>query len=192
MCRVVIVQHGEKVSSPGDPGLTAAGAEQARHTADALRDFGPQSTLLSSPLRRARETAEPIARALGLEVEIEGRLTERMNWDGTQGFAEFITEWQQATSDRDYVPTIGDSSRAAGRRFLEALVDHCRNDRDWLIAVAHGGVTVDLLRTVLGDDVVEARWPTLVGDGVPPCALTRLSLTSDGFVVDSVADVSHL
>jgi broad specificity phosphatase PhoE len=192
MCQVVIVQHGEKTSGPGDPGLTLVGVDQARRTAEALQDIGAPSALLSSPLRRAQQTAEPLARKLKLDVEIDDRLSERMNWDGSGSFADFIDEWQRASSNRDYIPAIGDSSKAAGRRFLEALLDHCRHHQDLLIAVAHGGVTIDLLRTILDDKTVMARWPKLIGDGMPPCGLTRLSLGPAGFVVDSAADVSHL
>lgn len=192
VCRIVIVQHGEKVSAPGDPGLTAFGVDQARRTAQALQRVGPHSALLSSPLRRARETAEPVARVLGLQVEVDDRLTERMNWDGESDFDDFISEWQQATADRDYVPTAGDSSRAAGARFMEALDQRCQEGAASLIAVAHGGVTVDLLRTILGDAIVEENWPALLHDGVPPCALTRLIHRDGSFVVESVAEVGQL
>lgn len=188
----MIVQHGEKVSAPGDPGLTALGVDQARRAAQVLRKGGPYSALLSSPLRRARETAGPVAQVLGLPIEVDDRLIERMNWDGETDFDVFITEWQRATADRDHVPPVGDSSRAAGARFLEALDERCRGGAASLIAVAHGGVTVDLLRTILGNATVEETWPALLHDGVPPCALTRLIHLDDGFVVESVADVRHL
>ncbi len=192
MCRVVIVQHGEKANTPGDPGLTALGLDQARRTARTVRGVGQPAVVLSSPLRRARETAGPVADALGVGVEVDDRLTERMNWDGESGFDAFVREWQRATEDRDYEPTIGDSSRVAGARFLEALDEWCRRGPGTVVAVAHGGVTVDLLRTILGDPIVGERWPTLLVDGVPPGALTRLRNDGDGFVAESVADGQHL
>jgi len=52
-------------------------------------------------------------------------------------------------------------------------------------AVAHGGITVDLLRTLLDDDAAPAG---LLHDGVPPCAVTVL----DGLNVVDIARTDHL
>jgi len=65
--RLLIVRHAEAV--PGDPDelrpLSAAGREQARDLGRRLRDQGLEpDAVVSSPLLRARETAE----ALGLGV----------------------------------------------------------------------------------------------------------------------------
>lgn len=54
-----------------------------------------------------------------------------------------------------------------------------------LAMACHGGVTVDLLRTLLGDDGVP---PELVGQGTPSGAITTL----DGLEVVSMASVEHL
>ena len=59
-----------------DPKLTPAGHEQARAAAEALRGTGIQR-LISSPYRRALETATIVADALGLEVSIEPLVRER-------------------------------------------------------------------------------------------------------------------
>jgi phosphohistidine phosphatase SixA len=52
-----LVQHGEKQPLPGDPGLTGTGLEQATCTGRWLCDLGIRA-LFSSPMGRARETAE--------------------------------------------------------------------------------------------------------------------------------------
>jgi broad specificity phosphatase PhoE len=52
-------------------------------------------------------------------------------------------------------------------------------------AVSHGGVTTDLLRTLLGD---EALPPLLLAEGVPPCAVTTL----DDLRVVDIAATWHL
>jgi broad specificity phosphatase PhoE len=76
--RALFLRHGESVHnadrrgepSPGSDGdrLTERGIEQAHAAGAALRDFGV-TRLLSSPLRRARETAVAVGDALGLEPE---------------------------------------------------------------------------------------------------------------------------
>jgi broad specificity phosphatase PhoE len=59
-----------------DPKLTPAGREQARAAVDALRTAGVKR-LISSPYRRALETATIIAEALGIEVSVEPLVRER-------------------------------------------------------------------------------------------------------------------
>src|SRR5690348_11391138 len=62
---IYLVQHGDKERLPGDPGLTELGKRQAALTARWLRGKGLKA-LYSSPLRRARETAESVGAATGL------------------------------------------------------------------------------------------------------------------------------
>ncbi len=85
--RALFLRHGESVHNAdrsGEPAahsdrdrLTEKGIEQAHAAGEGLRELGV-TRLLSSPLRRARETAAAVGEALGLEaVEIDytGELT---------------------------------------------------------------------------------------------------------------------
>jgi broad specificity phosphatase PhoE len=187
---VYVVQHGEKVREPGDPGLTARGREQAALAAEWLRDKGLRA-VFASPLLRARQTAEAVAAVTGLPVRLDARVTERMNWDGSVPAERFFADWAQADEDRDFVPAVGDSSRAAGARFREFLKEHSLVERgaeyeDAPIAVAcHGGVTVDLLRTLIGDAAVPEA---LLREGVPSGAITVI----DGLQPVTIAETGHL
>src|SRR5215470_11660113 len=105
---IYLVQHGEKEPGPGDPGLTALGREQAALTARWFRRAG-LTAVYTSPLRRARQTAQPIAAAAGLAVQVDDRLRERMNWDGAEPLDRFLAEWDRSTRDRDFVPGSGES-----------------------------------------------------------------------------------
>jgi broad specificity phosphatase PhoE len=183
MTVVYLVQHGEKEPEPGDPGLTAAGREQAARTAQWLRDFG-LSAVYSSPLKRAWETAENIASESGLAVRRDVRLRERANWDGDQPFDDFVAEWARCLVERDFVPGGGDSSRQAADRLRAFLLDVSAEPGS-VVAVSHGGVIVDLLRTLLGDGAVPH---TLLYEGVPSCAIT----TIHNLEVIEIASVVHL
>ena len=76
---LVLIRHAEPVriasgdvTGPADPGLTERGTEQARRLADWLA-VERVDAIVSSPLRRARETAAPLGAALGLEpIVVEG------------------------------------------------------------------------------------------------------------------------
>ena len=75
--RVYLVRHAE--AAPGKPDdlrpLTSAGRAAARDLGIQLAEDGARpDAVLSSPLLRARETAEELARALGCEPESDDRL----------------------------------------------------------------------------------------------------------------------
>ena len=77
---IVLIRHGQPDWEPDGravdhPALTPLGCEQARLTGQALA--GERfDAFYSSPLRRALETAEPIAEALSMEFKVESWLKE--------------------------------------------------------------------------------------------------------------------
>ena len=193
--QVLLVQHGEKVASAGDPGLTAVGRRQAAAVASWLAEHHPDIEFIwASPLRRARETAASIGAALQLEVRTDARLRERMNWDDTAiDLDGFLSEWKRASADRTYQPTNGDSASEAARRFTAALADiEELTGEGTIVVVAHGGVTVDTLRSLVGDEAVNAADPDLIDNGVPSCAITELRVDAGGVAVDAYPSTIHL
>jgi broad specificity phosphatase PhoE len=132
-----LIQHGEKKPLSGDPGLTGTGREQAIHTGRRLRSLGV-SALYSSPMRRARETAEGIASVTGLTVRCSAQLRERLNWDGSLPFEAFGDLWAKTMRDRDWIPADGQSSRQAGMR-LEEFLSGLADTPGPVAAVTHGG-----------------------------------------------------
>ena len=77
---LLLVRHGEperivEADGPADPPLQPRGREQAERLAAWLV---PErlDAVWSSPLRRALETAEPVARAHGIEVVVDDELAE--------------------------------------------------------------------------------------------------------------------
>jgi broad specificity phosphatase PhoE len=174
MALVYLVQHAQKEAGPGDPGLSAVGREQAGRIARWLQSRDVLR-LYSSPLRRAWETAEVVAAGLGLSIALDARLRERVNWDGWCTFQSFSEDWERSVRDRDFVPSGGDSSRQAGERMRSFLLDSTAV-QGTVAAVTHGGVTTDLLRTLLGDDNLPAR---LLRDGIPACAITTIQCSQD-------------
>lgn len=195
MTALVLVQHGDKERTAGDPGLTQEGWEQARRTAVALAEVGRPCAVYASPMKRAAETGSVIAAHFDLAVQYDDRLRERINWHGDHGqsMASFLADWERTTRDRDFVPASGDSSRRAAERMLEAMrevADH--HPAGVAVVVTHGGVTVDLLRTLLGDETLVAKAPSLLADGVPCCALTTLRHAGTAWQVERIASDVHL
>ncbi len=90
---VILLRHGETdrtvarlFCGPGgaDPGLNDVGREQALRAAEALAAEVDVDVLLSSPMRRTRETADVVGAALGLPAEVVDGFRECSfgDWDG--------------------------------------------------------------------------------------------------------------
>jgi len=78
MARIYMVRHGRAAAGFGgamDPALDELGRAQAEGTAHTLAPRGPLS-ILSSPLRRARETAAPLAALWQVAPAIEDAVAE--------------------------------------------------------------------------------------------------------------------
>lgn len=88
--RLYLVRHAE--AAPGEPdelrSLTLEGRRQARRVAERLKKAYPTpAAVLTSPLLRARETAELIAEPFGLEPQPDGRLAPGATTDGVRAVA---------------------------------------------------------------------------------------------------------
>jgi broad specificity phosphatase PhoE len=131
MTRIYMIRHGRPSAPWGehaepDPGLDGTGLRQAEETAQALLAL-PAShrpvRVISSPLRRCRETAQPFAAAIGVDMEVDTRFGEiptpatlapedRAAWlrNAVRG------RWPDIEGDRDY-----DGWRVAVGEALSAL-----------------------------------------------------------------------
>lgn len=127
---VAFVRHGETAANRegvllgrADPPLTEVGRAQAARLAD--RFAGRAARVLSSPLGRARETAELIADACGLAVAVDDRLVEidYGTWD-TVAFgdlpADAVSAWRE---DAEFAPPGGESLHAVSTRVAGLCVE---------------------------------------------------------------------
>jgi broad specificity phosphatase PhoE len=109
-----VLPHAIAGRSPGVH-LNAAGQAQAQNLARRLASF-PIHHIFSSPMERARETAEPLAQELGLQVQISEALNEVDFGDWTlRTFAELdrLETWKQWNTFRSASRTPN------GERMLE-------------------------------------------------------------------------
>ncbi len=146
---LLLIRHAlpvriEAAEGPADPPLADLGHRQAEALAEALADEGV-AVLVTSPLRRATETAAPLARVLGIDAEVVDGLAE---YDRTSDWYIPIEElraagdarWQEYLedhwgTDRGHDP---DGFRAGVVRTVEDLV--AAHPGRKVAAVAHGGV----------------------------------------------------
>jgi broad specificity phosphatase PhoE len=135
-----------------DPDLAAGGWEQARRLPRALERF-PISRLISSPQRRAWQTAQPVADALGMAVDIDERLAE---YD--RGLSHYIPleearaagspDWERMA--RGELPGVVDIDAFRGR-ILSVLSDivAAADHTDTVAVFSHGGVINVTLHEIL-------------------------------------------
>lgn len=175
----VLLRHGETHLTPDkrfsgsggtDPELSAVGRRQAEAAAAAFAARGTIQDIVSSPLRRCRETADAVASRLGLDVRIEEGLreTDFGAWEGLS-FAEVrdrypddLTAWLDSPS---VAPTGGgESFETVGRR-VEAARDRLldRYQGRTVLVVTHVTPVKTLVRLALG---------------APPESLFRMELSA--------------
>ena len=152
--------------------LTRRGLAQARAVASELGGH-PIGTLYASDLRRARQTAAPVAAALGLRVRYDARLRERCLGvlEGSAAAAVPAAASGldgQRVADADARPDGGESLRDFYRRVAEFAADlagswPAAGGRD-IAVVAHGGTLRMLSARLTGTPVEEMRWEPL-GNG---------------------------
>lgn len=78
MTRLVLVRHGDAAagwSDDLDPGLSDLGHQQARDVAAELTALAPMP-IISSPMRRCQETADPLASAWSVVPSVDRRVGE--------------------------------------------------------------------------------------------------------------------
>ncbi|MCM6778869.1 histidine phosphatase family protein [Nocardia sp. CDC159] len=175
---LLLLRHGATALTPerrfsgsgSDPGLSAAGWRQAEAAAQMLAKRWPVRAVVSSPLRRCRETAAVVARRLGFDVRIDAgwREADFGVWDGLT-FAEVrerhpdeLAAWLASPTA---VPGGTGESLAAVTRRVEPT-------RDKLLA-GHPGQTV-----LVVSHVAPLRTLVRLALGAPPEALFRMELAA--------------
>ncbi len=165
--RLLLIRHGQSVGNAArriqgldDQPLTGAGREQALALAHRLQHEQDLCALYASPLLRARQTAEIIARHLELDLTYEDRLKEYdcgaitgMSFDEVLAhFPEIAAGWQQSPWR---VPVPGEEGvESFQQRVISAMQDILayHADGDAIAIVAHGGTLSAYLANLLAID----------------------------------------
>jgi probable phosphoglycerate mutase len=159
--RVLLIRHAESAApdrfhgAESDIGLGSCGRAQAKHLARCLATLRPDA-LVSSPMRRARETAAAIAQTCRLPVEIAPELHERRMGalsglrkdEGWDWYAQEKGHWK--AGNVHYTREGGETFAEVSERAVSALrglVGRLPNKR--IVVVAHGVLIKITLATLL-------------------------------------------
>lgn len=187
--QIFLVRHGLRYHTKGDPGLTPEGVEQSKKVGKYLMQY-PIYQIRTSPLLRAKETAQHINESLKQELIIDERLRERITWgdDPNHTFGDFLKLWKKTKQDRLWQPPVGSSSAAVGNRLLE-LVAELPDDLRGIVLVSHGGSISDLLRSAFSAEELDAFVPNFhLGwdENLPECSVTELVKNEESLKLVSI------
>ncbi|CAB4651820.1 unannotated protein [freshwater metagenome] len=145
MGSLLVARHGQSTwnalgrwQGKADPELTALGEQQAQ---DAALHVGDISSVWASNLQRAKVTASIIAKAKGLEVNIDERLSERDagEWEGMTRL-EIEDGWPGFLAGHKR-PDGFEPDESVAQRGIEALSEILANGGDGrILVVSHSGV----------------------------------------------------
>lgn len=155
-----VVRHGESennvldiecadISNKELYGLTDAGRQQM---ADAAVQHTDLDVILSSPLRRARESAAHFASVCGVEPVIENLLIEQSMGIFENRPNSEMCAWKEETGQTSSKPPGGESHEEVqmrARRLLKSISERYSDQK--ILLVAHGVFIQCLLRVVFDD-----------------------------------------
>ena len=209
---IVLVRHGRteltearKISGGDgdDPSLSAAGNSDAEKVAHALKAIGSQgswqriapiSAVVTSPMKRARETAEIIAEGFGLQVTDNENLREISfgDWDGLsheEAQAHDPELWNSWRGSWEVSPPNGESLEVFDQRLQlarEQIVE--RHSGKTVVVVAHVMPIRGFLRWAF-DAAAAAYWRPQVA----PCSISIIRVWGDQTAeVVTVNHTAHL
>jgi probable phosphoglycerate mutase len=156
-----LIRHGEslynaegRIQGQSDVALSPLGLRQAGAIADALAEEQIDA-VFASPLRRAMQTAEPIAARLGLSIRADDRLKEihagifqGLLWAEIEAkFPDAARPWRE--QHPDFVIPGGESRRSLMVRGLAAFESIRERPFRRVVVVSHGGILAAALKAVL-------------------------------------------
>lgn len=198
--RIILIRHGEtdwntqtRIQGHIDIALNRRGRWQAQRLGAALSEEG-LSAVYASDLQRARATAQAVADAAGVPLQITPTLRERAfgTFEG-QTFAEIEAKWPDHAlrwrrRDPSFGPPGGETLQDFYARSVQAVHALASQHEGQAVAmVAHGGVLDCLYRAATGQALDAPRTWSMANAGI-----NRLLRAGDVLTLVGWADVGHL
>jgi probable phosphoglycerate mutase len=151
--RLILVRHGEsvwnveqRVQGQTCRGLTDHGRAQAERTAEVVAARVTDALLITSDLGRCRDTAAPLAAALGMDPIVDVALRER-SFGSWEGFTREDLEredperYRRWRAGEDVIAEVGGESDVDLRRRSSGVFSDllAQDGPDTVVAVTHGG-----------------------------------------------------
>lgn len=193
---IYLVRHGDRVRQKGDASLTLLGKVQAQKTGEYFKNKGID-VIITSPQKRAKQTASIINKSLRVPLEVDEKLKERINFGDVknQSYLEFLKMAEYSSLNRFYVLVNGDSSIKCGKRMEKFIKKISSKNYKKVVLVTHGGIITDYLRNVFSKstlNLIYADFSIKRESVMENCSITRIEVVSGKVKLLEIASVSHL
>lgn len=143
MGTIHLVRHCEAMGQKPDAPLADEGVRQSERLADFLSDLGI-SRIISSPFLRASESVRPLSERLGVGIESDPRLAERVLC--ATPMPDWKEELREAFSDPGLRFEGGESSREATERGVAVVEGASEGGVLPAVVATHGNLMALILR----------------------------------------------
>ena len=203
---LLFVRHGENLANltkefsykKVDYDLTEKGFLQAEQTAISLQNTKIDK-IISSPLKRAIQTAERISDIAGVKIEINEQLREinvgilentkpsKENW---KIYENVISDWNTGNLDSRFPG--GESGKELRARFKKAIESLLEDKFDRVIVVGHAGIFINGII-----DICELQKPMeFYSKDYHNCSISKIEVEKIGvdtkFTLTAWGDIRHL
>lgn len=137
MKSIYLVRHGQAAGQEPEAPLTSQGTKDSAALIDFFRDK-KIDVIYSSPYVRAVETIRPFADSVGLKVNLDHRLKERVL--SSLQLDDWVAKLEAAYHDLDLTYEGGESSREAMRRGVECIEEIGKRPESTFVVVSHGAL----------------------------------------------------
>ena len=152
-----LVRHCQAEGQAPEAILTKEGREQAEKLADYFGELKIKR-IISSPYVRALQSIEPLANRVGIGIEEDERLSERVL--APKPHPDWLMLLQKSFDDLDFCVDGGESSREAMERAVAVLQDAKELSKGNVVMVTHGNL-LSLLLKYFNEDVGFNEWERL-------------------------------
>lgn len=150
---IYLVRHCQASGQAPEAELTQEGELQAEELADFFEEKGIVH-IVSSPYRRALQSINPTSKRLGIIVESDACLVERVL--SIEDLPDWMEHLERSFNDSDLKLAGGESGREAAERGMEVL----RGAQSRSVLVTHGNLMALMLRH-LNPDFGFREWKAL-------------------------------
>jgi len=192
------VRHGEsqynaenRIQGQTNVPLSELGLRQGEALRSAMADL-PVEAIFASPLRRAMQTAQPLADALNIEIRTDPRLMEidagvfqhQLRSELGDLYPEAAAAW--FGGDPDFTIPGGESRRDLMHRGREVFETIRQTGHEHVAVVSHGGLLCGALKALL--NIPAALNPFVLQNG----SISRLEMTDAQTRLHTLNQVEHL
>lgn len=140
---IFLIRHCKASGQEPEAALTDDGLVQSFILADFLIDKGIE-TIVSSPYLRSVKSIEPLSKKLGIKIELDNRLRERVL--SPKNLPNWTEDLKETFNNLDLKFEGGESTSEAMNRGIEIVKELIHRRENNIVVVTHGNLLAIILK----------------------------------------------